>query len=227
MIMLSNCTDDNNDPNNGNDESDVVFNPSITYETVSDISGNTYKTVTIGTQTWMAENLKVTKYNDGSAIPNVANDVEWANLTTGAYRNYNDKDSTVATYGRLYNWYAINTGKLAPIGWHVATDAEWTTLVTYLGGQGVAGSKLKETGTTHWTFNDATNESGFTALPGGSHRGSFEGIGEIGYWWSATKTSETAVSTAYYSYMNTRFSKQIGRSILGCVDGLSVRCVKD
>jgi hypothetical protein len=100
----------------------IVFNPNITYGTMTDIDGNTYKTVTIGTQTWMAENLKVTKYNDGTAIPNVTDETAWSSLTTGAYCNYNNDPSKVATYGRLYNWHAVNTGKLCPTGWHVAAE---------------------------------------------------------------------------------------------------------
>ncbi|MCB9001260.1 MAG: fibrobacter succinogenes major paralogous domain-containing protein [Bacteroidales bacterium] len=159
--------------------------------TVTDIDGNTYITVTIGNQVWMAENLKTTHYNDGTAIPNVTDGNEWAALTTGAYCWYSNATAYKDTYGALYNWYAVNTGKLAPTGWHVATDAEWTTLTTYLGGESVAGGKLKETDTTHWASPNtgATNETGFTALPGGyrGRGGAFGGIGGYGYWWSATE----------------------------------------
>ena len=196
------------------------------YGTMTDIDGNTYKTVKIGTQTWMAENLKVTKYNDGTSIPNVTDITAWSKLTTGAYSNYENQFSYSETYGKLYNWYAINTGKLCPIGWHVATDAEWATLIDYLGGD-VAAGKLKETGTKHWYSpnNGATNESGFTALPGGvrSGNGTFNSIGYIGYWWSAT---ERTTRTAMRWVMNNdkiRVDRYEGNK----ENGGSVRCVKD
>jgi uncharacterized protein (TIGR02145 family) len=114
---------------------------------VTDYDGNVYNTVTIGTQTWMTEDLRVTHYRNGDLIPNVAETAAWNNLTTGAYCNYDNDKRNSATYGRLYNWYAVISGaNLAPSGWHVPTDAEWTTLTTYLGGEGVAGGKLKESG---------------------------------------------------------------------------------
>ncbi|MBI5010148.1 MAG: fibrobacter succinogenes major paralogous domain-containing protein, partial [Bacteroidia bacterium] len=137
---------------------------------VSDIDGNVYQTVTIGTQVWMKENLKTTKLNDGIALPNVIDNAAWAALTTTGYCWYNNDATTYkSTYGALYNWYAVNTGKLCPIGWHVPSDDEWTLLTTFRGGYSVAGGKLKETGTLHWTSPNtgATNETGFTALPGG------------------------------------------------------------
>ena len=116
--------------------------------TVTDIDGNVYHTVTIGTQTWMVENLKTTKYNDGTAIPLVTDSTAWLNLTTPGYCWYNNDAATYKnTYGALYNWFTVNTSKLAPSGWHVPTDAEWTTLITYLGGETVAGGQMKSTGT--------------------------------------------------------------------------------
>ncbi len=107
-------------------------NPDITEGTIKDIENNTYKTVTIGTQTWMAENLKVTKYNDGASIPNVTDATAWSELTTGALCDYDNTPSNSETYGKLYNWYAVNTGKLCPTGWHVPSRSEWTTLENYL-----------------------------------------------------------------------------------------------
>jgi uncharacterized protein (TIGR02145 family) len=138
-------------------------------DAITDADGNYYNIVTIGTQTWMAENLETTKYNDGNNIPNISDNVAWSNLTTPGYCWYNNDDSTYKNlYGALYNWYTVNRGKLCPIGWHVPTDAEWTTLTTYLGGESVAGGRLKETGTMHWVSPNvgAINETGFTALPG-------------------------------------------------------------
>ena len=161
-VIFYKPTLEGNNTNNG----DIVFNPNITYGSITDIDGNTYKTVTIGTQTWMAENLKVTKYNDGIAIPNVTDNTAWRELTTGALCDYGNTPSNSETYGKLYNWHAVNTGKLCPTGWHVPSDAEWTELTDYLGGTSVAGDKLKETGSTHWSNlrTGATNETGFTAL---------------------------------------------------------------
>ena len=194
---------------------------------VTDIDGNVYKTVKIGNQWWMAENLKVTKYKDGSAIPNVTKGTLWNGLTTGAYCNYDNKESNVATYGRLYNWYAINTGNLCPTGWHVPTDAEWTTLTDYLGGTSVAGGKLKETGTTHWNSPNtgATNETGFTALPGGSsaNYGTFYLIGYFGNWWCATE-----YGTSYAWYRDVSYNgSSVYRNFSGKQDGFSVRCLLD
>lgn len=194
----------------------------ITYGAMSDCDGNTYKTVVIGTQTWMAENLKTTKYNDETAIPLVTDNTEWKNLTTPGYCWYNNDAATYkATYGALYNRFVVNTGKLAPTGWHVPTDAEWNVLIEYIGGGAVAGKKLRETGNTHWTSlnTDATNEYGFTALPGGNRyqtMGIFSSLGVGGSWWSIPG----AVS------LNCNFAGAAVTSINGNF-GVSVRCVKD
>ena len=140
------------------------------YSTMTDIDGNTYTTVKIGDQWWMAENLKVTHYRNGEEIPNITDNTEWANLTSGAYCDYDNNPNNVATYGRLYNWYSIEDSRdLAPDGWHVPSRDEWQTMIEYLGGDGIAGGKLKESGTEHWLSPNegATNESGFSALPSG------------------------------------------------------------
>jgi uncharacterized protein (TIGR02145 family) len=199
----------------------------IQAQTVKDIDGNVYKTVTIGTQVWMAENLKTTKYNDGIVIPLVTDDKAWDALTTAAYCWYkNDATANKNTRGALYNWYTVGTNKLCPGGWHVPTDAEWTTLTTYLGGESVAGGKLKETGTTNWESPNtgATNESGFKALSGGDREfGTFSYIGYSGYWWSATGTNATEAryrSMAYYG-------SKVGRNSIFKKMGYSVRCLRD
>jgi uncharacterized protein (TIGR02145 family) len=194
--------------------------------TVTDIDGNVYHTVTIGTQTWMVENLKTTKYNDGNDIPNEPTDA-WPDLTTPAYCWYdNDAATYKATYGALYNWYAVNTGKLCPAGWHVPTDADWTILNNYLGGESVAGGKLKETGTTHWIDNMyATNETGFTALPGGS-RWDYESFCCLGYssfWWSTTPYD---ASYAWYRQIDSSYPN-LYRNYQDKYKGMSVRCIKD
>lgn len=198
--------------------------------TVSDNEGNTYKTVKIGTQTWMAENLKTTKYKDGTAIPNVTDNTAWKNLVTPGYCWYNNDISNKTQYGALYNWYAVNTGKLCPSGWHVPSDGEWTILTTFLGGESVSGGKLKEAGTAHWISPNtgATNSSGFTALPGGlrvTDNRFFYGLGEFGLWWSNT---EYPTETKYVLYRVMAFDDA---SVVRTNDfkymGISVRCIKD
>ena len=158
---------------------------------VKDYDGNVYGVVTIGTQKWMTENLKTTKYNDGTEIPLVTDSNAWENLSTPGYCWYHNYEAGYKAFGSLYNWYTVNTGKLCPSGWHVPSDAEWTTLTTYLGGLDVAGGKLKEEGTAHWRTPNtgATNETGFTALPGGLRfdNGTFYEIGNAGFHWSTTE----------------------------------------
>jgi uncharacterized protein (TIGR02145 family) len=195
---------------------------------VKDIEGNTYKTVKIGTQLWMAENLKTTKYNDGNEIPLVTENDVWAKLNSPAYCWYNnDSSENKQTYGAIYNWYAINTNKLCPTGWHVPSDSDWHTMLISLENSNVAGGKLKEAGTAHWKIpnNGATNKSGFTALPGGyrSIDGIFNFIGIAGYWWSSTQYDNS--SALFY---NIRYKYSLAykyRSDKYC--GFSVRCVMD
>ena len=212
---------------------DINFATISASPTVTDIDGNIYNIITIGTQTWMAENLKTTKYNDNTTIPIVANNTAWNTLTTPAYCWYNNDATTYkATYGALYNWYAVdarsNGGKnVCPTGWHVPTNAEWTTLTTYLGGESVASGKLKETGTTHWTTPNvgATNETGFSALPGGYryYNGLFYNVGSGGYWWSST---ENSITLAWFRHMDLN-SASVYTNFVIEQDGFSVRCVKD
>jgi uncharacterized protein (TIGR02145 family) len=233
IAFASSCSKDDDNSNDSQDDSlnektTAVFNSNITYGTMTDQDGNIYKTVTIGTQTWMAENLRTTKYNDGTDIPNITLISNWYTLTTGAYCNYDNTTiaDTIATYGRLYNWYAVNTGKLAPKGWHVPTDDEWTVLETYLG-KDVAGAKMKETGYTHWNSPNtgATNETGFTALPGGfrSSTGIYYNIGTFSIWWSATEEDDDnslSIYLFYYYSKDTRDASEKNHAY-------SVRCVKD
>ncbi|MBV5313662.1 MAG: hypothetical protein JZU47_10225 [Prolixibacteraceae bacterium] len=198
------------------------------YGEVTDADGNVYPTIKIGNQIWMAENLKTTKYNDGTTIPNVTDNTTWAALKTGAYCYYNnDAINYKATYGTLYNWYAVNTNRLCPAGWHVPTDSEWTTLTTYIGGESVAGGKLKGTGTTHWLTPNtgATNEVGFTALPAGyrGSNGTFYYIGYGGYWWSSTEYLTNYVWHWYVFYSDSG----VRRYGYTKEHGFSVRCVRD
>lgn len=197
--------------------------------TVNDIDGNLYHTVTIGSQVWIVENLKVTQYNDGTPIPLVTVGANWGTLTTPAYCWYNNSYATYgAVYGALYNWYAINTGKLCPPGWHVPTSAEWAVLTDYLGGESEAGGKLKEIETTHWASpnNGATNETGFTALPGGSryNNGAFQlNVTFNGLWWSSTEYSASNAT-----YLSMSYNNNIAWSNGNYKEaGFSVRCIKD
>ena len=210
---------------------------SITYYfetgTVTDVEGNIYVTVKIGNQWWMAENLKTTKYNDNTAIPLVTDSAVWINLNTPGYCWYNKDAATYKnTYGALYNWFTLNTGKLAPTGWHIPTDAEWTILTDYLGGVNVAGDKMKSTGTIEagtglWHSPClATNESGFTAIPAGCRNryGTFSEIGYFGYWWSSSE------SHTYYAWARSLYfyDSYVYRSYYNNKnDGYFVRCVRD
>jgi len=201
--------------------------------TVTDIDGNIYHTVTIGTQVWMVENLKTTRYNDGTAIALVTDDNAWMNLTTGAFCWYNNDSATYKNpYGALYNWYAVNTGKLAPTGWHVPSDSEWSVLVAIAGGDAVAGGALKEAGTTHWASpnSGATNNPyGFSAFPGGSRTNvsTFVDNGNTGYFWASTTYSGLIPPVSWGRYMNSS-SPGVDRNYFNFnVDGFSVRCVRN
>ncbi|MBA7528679.1 hypothetical protein ES705_20867 [subsurface metagenome] len=195
-------------------------------DAVTDYDGNYYNIVEIGSQVWMAENLKTTKYNDGTAIPLVTDPTTWINLTTPGYCWYDNNEANYKnTYGALYNWYTVNIGKLCPTGWHVPTDAEWSTLIDYLGGESVAGGKLKETGTIHWNSPNtgATNETGFKALPGGLRSVAFYDIGYYGRWWSATEQDAASAWIRVLANGNgIVFSSNNGKSA-----GFSVRCLRD
>ncbi|MDD4993535.1 MAG: fibrobacter succinogenes major paralogous domain-containing protein [Paludibacter sp.] len=193
--------------------------------TIADIDGNIYHTVTIGTQTWMVENLKTTKYNDGTTIPNVTAANSWQPLTTPAYCWGNNDIANKDVYGALYNWYAASNSKLAPTGWHVATSTEWNTLLSYLGGSSVAGSKLKESGTTHWKApNTGTNETGFTALPSGQRieNGVYNLDGTLGIWWTSSASGSLG------TYVNMGYSTAAATpATYYKYDGFAVRCIRD
>jgi uncharacterized protein (TIGR02145 family) len=198
---------------------------------VTDINGNVYHTVTIGTQTWMVEDLKTTRYRNGDSIgtTNPAT-LDISSESKPKYQwAYDGDESNVATYGRLYTWYAATDKRtIAPIGWHVPTNAEWDTLTNFLGGEIAAQAKLKEAGTKHWNSpNDGTNESGFTALPGGNHwSNKFLGIGVFTHWWTATEyKSDTRFAWRRY-LQNDGPAKQYKGSA-GKDNGWPVRCIKD
>ncbi|MDD5529512.1 MAG: FISUMP domain-containing protein [bacterium] len=194
----------------------------------TDADSNHYAVVQIGTQVWMAENLKTTKYRNGTSIPNVTDGAQWGSLTTGAYCNYNNIPAECDTYGHLYNWYAVaDIRHICPVGWHVPSDNEWTILTDYLDGEAAAGGRMKENCTTLWagTNTGATNGSGFSALPGGS-RSCYDGVsydmGLYGYWWSAVECGPNAWDR-YLGYHDVDVHRYYDLKEYG----FSVRCVKD
>lgn len=234
---LFSCKKETSTPNtSGNNNTDTTKTSNQTIgkpgPNITDSEGNTYKTVYIGSQQWMAENLKVSKYSDGTTIPNITDNTQWENNTTGAWCYYDNDEKYNTKYGKLYNWYTvtptINGNKnVCPTGWHVPTDAEWTVLSDYLGGESVAGGKMKEVGMANWMSlnTDATNTSLFTAIPGGYRifNGNYLYHGYSGNWWSS---SESASNNAWSRYINNH-SGNVKRDYYAKKDGLSVRCLKD
>jgi len=214
LLFLNSCKKD----------STVVDPPN----TVRDIDGNLYHTITIGSQVWMLENLKVTHYRNGNPIPDVTVDSLWSYLTTGAYCNYENNPVNSTTYGRLYNFYAVNDPrKICPTGWHIPNDSDWTILASYLGGNTIAGGKLKEADVTHWQNpNVADNLSGFTALPGGVRSyldAQFCCKGTLGYWWSSTTGGSDYGDYISLTNDNTAFEISYRKR----QSGYSVRCLHD
>lgn len=194
-----------------------------------DVEGNDYQTTQIGTQVWMTQNLKTTKYNDNTTIPYVDDNATWRDLSTPAYCWYrNDANSFKNLYGALYNWFTVNTGKLCPSGWHVPNEKEWATLTEYLGGEDIAGGELKEEGTDHWQIPNtkASNQFGFTALPGGYRTGlptgSFRTATYYGWWWTNTEDLYGA-RCRLITYDTNDLIKGAGIKN----NGYSVRCLKD
>ncbi|MFW5754653.1 MAG: FISUMP domain-containing protein [Marinilabiliaceae bacterium] len=213
---------------NGGDEGDAEYG-----DGVSDAEGNEYKSVIIGEQEWMAENLKTNKFNDDTDIPYVDDDNDWVNLETPGYTWYENDENYSDPYGALYNWYTVETGKLCPDGWRVPTEDDWTELINHLGGVEQAGGKLKDTGTVDggdglWIDPNegATNSTGFTGLPGG-HRWEDSGFYDLanqGFWWSSDEGTNSL--NAWHFRLHSHFpsvNKQEARKI----DGLSVRCIKE
>lgn len=195
---------------------------------VTDIDGNTYRTVKIGNQWWMAENLKVTRYRNGDSIPNVTDPTDWAILSTGAYCDNENNVNNGSIYGHLYNWHAINDSRnMAPLGWHVPSIEEYQNLIDILGGDSVAGGKMKSIGTLYWDSPNtgATNESGFSALPAGARSCAinFRGLGNEAFFWSSTELEGNRVL-----YIKMVSDSTWTKRIIAMKEfGISVRCVKD
>lgn len=206
----------------------INFNPDLNYGSVTDIDGNVYKTIIIGNQTWMAENLRTTRYNDGASIPFVNNPQDWSTLSTPAYAWYANSPAVYKDFcGAMYNWYTVSTGKLCPAGWHVPAYNEYTDLIAFLGGETNTGGKMKEAGTGHWEEPNAgaTNESGWTGLPSGriNEMGSTMSYGWVGYWWTSTgfSTDRANIIMLYYDFVfidDNNYNKR---------NGMAVRCLKD
>jgi uncharacterized protein (TIGR02145 family) len=192
---------------------------------VTDIDGNEYATIQIGTQVWMAENLRTSKYCNGDPIPNVTDPMQWSNLTTDAWSHYNNESQYDNPYGKLYTWHAVaDSRNICPCGWHVPTDAEWTVLTEYLGDG--AGDKMKSTGSQYWTGpnSDANNSSGFSGLPGGlrTSGGAFNYVSQAGFWWSSTEDN----TQAWYRSLDYDLD-EVTRDDADKSAGHSVRCLRD
>ncbi len=191
--------------------------------------GYSYSSIVLGNgQEWMAENLRTTIYSNGDPIPNVVDITEWSNLSTGAWVHYNNDNQYEDPYGKLYNWYTVDDPRnICPSGWHVPTDMEWSSLMNYLGGESSAGGKMKSMGTQYWDSPNggATNESGFSGLPGGNRwvNEPFNGIGFVGTWWSSTE------AFTYRAWIYTLNANDAGlnRNYLNKPFGYSVRCLRD
>jgi uncharacterized protein (TIGR02145 family) len=197
-------------------------------QTVTDYDGNVYHAVTIGSQVWLQENLKVTHYRNGDSIPNVTDNTQWGNLNTGAYCNYRNDTNYVKTYGYLYNWFAVaDSRKICPVGWHVPHDSVWTDMYDYLGHDGNPGGKLKEIGTSHWKSPNlnATNETGFTALPGSmrAEDGTSYPIGYYAYFWCSNEYLSSYAKGMVLSYYKSVIDITGPTKKSGC----SIRCLMD
>lgn len=208
------------------------INETTTEETdiITDIDGNKYSTVKIGDQIWMVENLRTSHYNDGTEIPEVSDNTDWGNLSYGA-SCYNTCYYNSTVTSKLYNWYAVNTGKLAPVGWHIPSHAEWIILINYLGGGNIAGSHLKSNENT-WnssgSYDDVftDNSSLFSGLPDEyrpSGNDGFLAMGPSGYWWSSTESNSKFAINCWLNCQSNNAVIETHKK----TDGLSVRCIKD
>jgi uncharacterized protein (TIGR02145 family) len=244
FALMSSCRKDS-----GTNIPDINFNPSIAYGSMTDQDGNIYKTVKIGTQIWLAENLRTTKYRNGMPITEVSDAARWEGLSSGAYCKYNNDPAYEKVYGCLYNWFAVYDGRnIAPAGWHVPTLDEYNTLVTYLGGwEGGIAELLMEAGEAHWNCpgninTGATNESGFTALPGGERYFYYEYILDkmsspvymslscVGCWWTTTSNYSSpgySCTGCVVGFMLSYTTDNASFVLCNKGQGHSVRCVKD
>ena len=200
-------------------------------QSVTDLDGTVYQTIKIGNQTWLQQNLNVSQFRNGDLIPEVKTDEAWEKAgleKKPAWCYYESNADNGKIYGKLYNWYAVHDKRgLAPKGWHIPSDEEWKALATFLGGPDLAGKKLKEKGTAHWKSpnKDASNESGFTGLPGGLNYsfGSFVSLDNVGYWWTSEEDGEETAFLYSLSYEDNLLTDLF----LNKGVGISIRCIKD
>ncbi len=237
ITILTACKKESNNPTTNP-------TPTATENTIKDVDGNIYKTIKIGAQTWMAENLKVTKYNDGTNIELLLDSVAWSKTLKGAYTEYNGDITNALKYGYLYNYYTVSSQKICPTGWHVPTIKECDTLVAFLGGDSISGIKLIETGKTNWNgvVTEVTNETGFTALPGGTRYGNgrYKDIGDAGLWWNSDPLSIQHGGYYFGLLKNIEYVTKYKKTIIfmgtgnsktddnyAYRNGMSIRCIKD
>ena len=217
---------------NPSDVDSIIFYRPTTTPSITDADGNVYTSVTIGSQEWMVENLRTTTYSDGTDIPNVTDDTQWENLSTGAWSHNNNDSQYDTIYGKLYNWYAVNTNKLCPTDWHVPTDSEWTVLTDYLaanGHSGREGAALKATsGWEDFGSGNGTDNYGWNGLPGGFRfsMSIFHDIGDTGKWWSSSEyDSGAAWNRELTGYNSSNGGVLKTNHFIGF--GFSVRCLRD
>ena len=199
---------------------------------IIDLDGNVYTSVSIGTQEWITENLRTTKYSDGTVIPNVIGSTDWGNLSTGGWSHYdNDISQYGISYGKLYNWYAVNTKKLCPTGWNVPSEVDWTVLTDYLAANGHDGEEAKALKAfSGWNDGSGkngigTDNYGWNGLPGGylSVDGYFFSVDYSGHWWSS---SQVYADNAWFHSLNSSYTT-VGSSNGNKYAGSSVRCLRD
>jgi uncharacterized protein (TIGR02145 family) len=240
VILLLSCKKESSNPSSNKSTNSTTNTTTSTAKYgngVTDLDGYKYKTVVIGNQEWMGENLKVSKYNDGTVIPNIIDNTQWSKLTTGAWcYNNNNNISNDLKFAKLYNWYALSpttngNKNVCPTGWHVPTDNDWSIMTDFLGGEAVAGGKLRDVGESSWNSSSSSNTNPylFTALPGGQRDsdGNFTSIGNYGSWWSNTESTQYYFNISSWARSMEGSGSNISR--LGTVKGygLSIRCIKD
>ncbi len=235
VILLLSCKKESSNPSS-NQSTNTTSSTAKYGNGVTDLDGYKYKTIIIGNQEWMGENLKVSKYEDGTVIPNVTDNTQWSKLTSGAWCYNNNNITNNLKFGKLYNWYAVSpttngNKNVCPTGWHVPTDNEWSIMTDFLGGEAKAGGKLRDAGESSWNSSSTSNTNPylFSALPGGAREpdGNFISIGNYGSWWSNTDNTQLYFNITSW----TRSMEGSGDDILRLYSvkgtGLSIRCIKD
>ncbi|MCB0536343.1 MAG: fibrobacter succinogenes major paralogous domain-containing protein [Bacteroidetes bacterium] len=231
LVLVSSCSKEakNTQPQKEKEiESGNSFlNLALIYGSVTDIDGNKYATIKIGEQLWMAENLKTTKYNDGISIPRLNYITDWSSATEGGWCNFDNKSENDVLYGKLYNWYAVNTGKLCPDGWHIPTDDEWNVLYYYIKekvGAEVIGFHMKSA-KGNWIYGGGSNSTGFSGLPAGLRNEAGTFIPSNSWWWSSSPTTTGKAWSRSLYYSSSGMDRPVGGN--GRKNGFSCRCMQD